>query len=472
MPDQPARPGSYDSSVVWCYEVMPHDAPAAYRDDAIFVVHGIGGRMGGNVAVELRHGFENALGALKPPDDASWKSVPATYIKIGYWGNYGQFEDCFPSLYKAMNKASRGFFNQMWQSRTDSASSTAWWFTEQAWRLPFQTFSHGGADQGWLFPFLRAITYLEVAVFTTLALLYMLLTKAGRQILGLVVGDVNFYLAPQGPIESAIVQNIDRRVRDLFLQMIGLDSDFNDLAKPGIPPTDDPLLSAKQQLDVGGRPQVFKRITWVAHSLGTVVSYNVISDLLHQCESLEKKAAEENNYLLLGRVRRVEEGISRFITLGSPLQKMSALFPGVLRPWPPKYLKQFADEKKWINFYHILDPVSGVLRDPECFAAKNEDDSEALAPQTYHSPKICTLPGLAHVSYWDAPLISQYIIAATFPCMPNADRVSLTHCPRSWIILFLWHSVMLISLVVFLGLALLPIALLAELAYQLVLHFH
>lgn len=443
------RPGSYSHDVVWCFELMAKSGqPPSYRDNAIFVVHGIGGRMGGNVAVELRYGLENALGALKPPDDASWQTVPATYIKVGYWGNYGEFKDCFPRLYGLMNQASQNFFSQMWTSRSVSATRTAAWFEAQVLRLPGQTFAHGGAQQGWLFPAMRSVVYLEVAVVTSLALFLMLWRSSWRNILAMVVGDVNFYLAPKGPIESAIVQSIDQRVRDLFLQMLGLDAEFNDLPEPTLP--QEPAKAASEKLRIGDETHVFQRVTWVAHSLGTVVSYNVISDLLHKCEELEAKAARENNRLLRSRVRRVEEGLSCFITLGSPLQKMAALFPGVLRPWPQKYLKQFYDEKKWVNFYHILDPVSGVLRDPEYFAAKStgENGADELVPQTYHSPRRWTLPGLAHVSYWHTPLISQYIIAQTHTDMPGADRITLDECPRSWFALFVRHVVMLASLTV------------------------
>jgi hypothetical protein len=137
---------------------------------------------------------------------------------------------------------------------------------------------------------------------------------------------------------------------------------------------------------------------------------------------------------------------------------MAVLFPGVLRPWPQKYLRKFYDEKRWTNFYHILDPVSGYVRDPRYFVAYGEGEQpDRLVPQTYHSPKLWTLPGVAHVSYWRTPLISEYIITQTHPGMPDADQITLDSCPRNWFSLFIRHLVMLGSLLVALVLAAAPI---------------
>lgn len=47
--------------------------------------------------------------------------------------------------------------------------------------------------------------------------------------------------------------------------MIGLDQEFRHL-------NDDSDL-----IQAGGKPVVFNRVVWVAHGLGTVVSYNALS---------------------------------------------------------------------------------------------------------------------------------------------------------------------------------------------------
>ena len=216
------------------------------------------------------------------------------------------------------------------------------------------------------------------------------------------MGDVKLYVAPSGPGEQAMRQNIDRRVRDLFLQMLGVGWDpknerFVALQQAG-ECDEDP--AGHKLLRVGKiKNQKFDKITWVSHSLGTVVSYNVLGDLFCTCQKL-RKDAEDNRNPVPEEIKRIEAGLHRFYTLGSPLRKIQWLFPNNMRPWPVEYFEKYILDNKglplkkngkpdasqwWLNFRHIWDPVSGPVNRSEMFHWAGD----------WHSPEVLTLPGVA-----------------------------------------------------------------------------
>jgi hypothetical protein len=460
---QPERPRAYDPDIPFSLEQVPNDPiPKKY---GIFVVHGIGARDAGATAVVLRDGFENAAEELRHyalkehqrHPGQPWVEIPPTYIKEGYWGNFGSFKDCFSLIWTTMNQASQKYFEALWQTRAESYVRTAVWYAGQTARLPWDALTQWQDVSGGFFHWCKEILYrvlvrlplyLLVIFLSWVVLVALLVWPKGRKILSSVLADVRLYVAPRGPIEQAMRQNIDRRVRDLFLQMLGLDQHFNPLPDPAVG-DEDP--AGCKKLQIGGVIRVFDRVTWVCHSLGTVVSYNVIGELL--CECRKQRAAAKAGVVPLG-VLRVERGLYRFYTLGSPLRKITWMFPTLLRAWPHGYLDEYVltDDKDlpktkenlpdtsfwWINFRHIWDPVSGHISASDLFHWAKD----------CHSPQVLTVPGVAHVGYWHTDALTKYILAQAHPGMPGATSAKLPKWPQNFLAKIAWH----ISMIFILGL--------------------
>jgi hypothetical protein len=397
-----SRPRAYSQAVQWCFELMEGHSVASkirildYRKRAIFVVHGIGSHLCDSTAVFLREGFEDALDNLHKNEvnDPSFENLPATYIKEGYWGYYDKFEQCFPELWESMPEASRSYFSRLWKTRTESVISTAGWFLCQAWLLVINPHKFGGYK---VFVPFRCLYFLVIALLASVGLLILLIVPKCHGFIRHYLGDARLYLAPKGPIEHAIVQQIDARVRDDFLQLLGVDLDFDQLPD---------LLDRgrRTRLKIGKEPHRFKNVTWVAHSLGTVVSYNVISELLWKCRQIRKSSDFDQHKKL--KVERVERGLDRFYTLGSPLQMVKVLFPKVLKDWPETdYLKE---DFEWMNFYHCFDPISGRLTETNFSCAEN-----------CHTKLDTPLPGWAHIRYWHTVPLCKYILAKAQPSIPT-----------------------------------------------------
>jgi hypothetical protein len=184
--------------------------------------------------------------------------------------------------------------------------------------------------------------------------------------------------------------------------MIGLDWEFRPL-------------SSKAYIEASGERIVFERVVWVAHSLGTVISYNVLSDLFHRAASLEQSGDADQQK----GVRRFRTTLARFVTLGSPLDKVAFLFKDrSLNPWPAGPRRAFLidgetlekddpPEKRewWINFYHVLDPVSGALSNPLICGEQ--------PPSNFHI-KSGVLPGAAHLAYWRDSSTLRFILGRVF----------------------------------------------------------
>jgi hypothetical protein len=214
------------------------------------------------------------------------------------------------------------------------------------------------------------------------------------------INDVRLYVDPRGVVERAIVQRIDERVADQVLRLLGLNRDFR-------------LLKHYELLEVGGERLSFSRVVWVAHSLGTVISYNVLSALFQKAAKLERDGDDEQKK----GIAMFRHSLCRFITMGSPLDKISFLFNNSLRPWPREQRRALLiggetlesrdadDTEWWINFYHVLDPVSGSLGSQYICGAH--------APSNIHIG-LGWIPGLAHVAYWKDPLTLRFILGRTF----------------------------------------------------------
>jgi hypothetical protein len=309
--------------------------------------------------------------------------VPPPFIWDGYWGNYADLEKTFEEDWERFNKRERNFFSRLWKLRLFSVLKTWIWFFKQQCRLI------GNCLTGKLKPWLLLV-YVPLLVVGQVVLA-LSVARFPRLITGF-LRDVRLYVDPEGIVERAIVQRIDRRVGEQLMRMLGLDMDFRPLPE-------------EELIPIGDRLHKFDRVVWVAHSLGTVISYNVLSDLFKRATAIEGGADSVQK----DGVKDFRKKLKRFITLGSPLDKIVFLYVKALRPWPvnwKKILQSSSDVSQdsepgvtedsagadwWVNFYHLLDPVSGPLDSEKLHRGESIDN---------HDVGRWRLPMLAHVSYW------------------------------------------------------------------------
>lgn len=272
--------------------------------------------------------------------------------------------------------------------------------------------------------------YIPLTVFAALLFVLVPVIPSLRKNLAAFVDDARLYLEPQGDIELDTVQRIDYRIGEMFLKMLGLDWDLK-------------LLARNKQLKIADRPHRFKRVIWVAHSLGTVISYNVISDLLYRCRQVRRDHPDRKDH-----VEWVESGLQHFITMGSPLDKVSFLFghggTGVLRPWPEEYLPggpcdltrtheaidvnlaggksqdpaNSRQVKFWLNFFYGSDPISGPL---DRFASQGKSWVKNLSPIGLRWPVI------SHVTYWKDVKVVSKILELAYSGYVNPYPIRLWH---------------------------------------------
>jgi hypothetical protein len=392
------------------------------RSCAIFVVHGIGQQLWTETAAQLRAGFEDAFEEI-----AVWQKehheqtgsnnqvdLPSPFVYEGYWANYDDVKATFPKDWECFNKRERDFFCNLWRRRVISGFRTVRWMLGQQLRLlhPKVLFEVG--------PF-AWILYWPFQIVSSASLLFMWFRFPG--VISGFVNDLRLYLDPRGAVERAIVQRIDERVEQAFLRMIGLDPEFRPL--PETSPFPD-----SGWIEAGGERLRFDRVVWVAHSLGTVISYNVLSALFHKAKTIDIGSDKQQQE----GVKRFREALSRFVTMGSPLDNVAFLFKKEsLRPWPDaeKELESAVDGKPevgrkhralldsgetltsrdpaetewWVNFYSVFDPISGALQSP--FICGNQP------PLNIHV-RSGLIPGLAHLAYWTDPTTLRFILGRTY----------------------------------------------------------
>ena len=383
-----------DGGFLWNIHRVPlklPDGETAHpaRTSAIFVVHGIGQQHWTETASQLRAGFEDAF-----EDIAEWQhknpqklegvnqtALPPPFIYEGFWANYDDVKDTFPEDWKFFNDREQKFFSNLWKERIVSGARSIAWMIGQQLRLLHPKVLIEVGMFAW-------ILYWPLQIVSSTALLYAWFRN--HEVITGFVNDVRLYLDPRGVVERAIVQRIDDRIGGEFLKLIGLDWDFRPLP-------------AEKWVEVGGGHLAFDRVVWVAHSLGTVINYNVFSALFHKGLEIDTTGDDEQK----AGVELFRNALCRFVTMGSPLDKVAFLFKDKsIRPWPDSKRRALvrAGEKLensdpsetewWINFYHVFDPVSGSLGNP--FICGNQPPSNLHI----HS---CVIPGYAHVAYWADP---------------------------------------------------------------------
>lgn len=378
---------------------LPDGTPHPARTSAVFVVHGMGQQSWTETSAQLRAGFETAFDQI-----SDWQkqhlqgsggpneiTLPPPFIWEGYWANYDDLKDTFPDDWKHFADREQTFFSMLWKQRIISGPRTVSWLLRQQLLLLRPEVLREVGLLSWLL-------YWPLQVVSGAALLLAWI-RFPKIVTGY-ANDLRLYLQPRGVVERAIVERIDERVASSFLLLIGLDKDFRHLGN-------DLLIEA------GGSHVSFHRVVWVAHSLGTVVSYNALSNLLSKAAELERSGDDEQK----AGVDLFRRALSRFVTIGSPLDKVAFLFKERIRPWPTAMrrglfldgetvTRKDPDETEWwINFYHVLDPVSGSLESPLICRDQR--------PSNIHI-RSGLIPGLAHTAYWSDPSVLRFILGRTY----------------------------------------------------------
>ena len=321
VPNKNGRPPFFDIHMAryqWYFRDIPllirhsgRDILNPFRKHALYVVHGIGEQRFTETAATFRLGFEDAIQIVEPKNWTEGAAdnwiVPQPFIYDGFWGDYEHMEKMDPDMWSQLTEREKSFFQRVWSKRAVSSWRTFRWFINTGWRLICN--AKGAAK----------FYYLYLVPMLYLIVLLCLVRPLTRRFITGYLNDIRLYLDPRGDMENAIVQCIDRLVAERFLGLLGINSDFTD--------SDTLLHIFKDQ------PHRFQHITWVSHSLGTVIRYNVIGDLLRRCMEIPPEDNERYQ-----NARRVENSMEAFVTLGSPLDKVRFLFPEVLRDWPQEYL--------------------------------------------------------------------------------------------------------------------------------------
>jgi hypothetical protein len=394
-----------------------------FKKTAVFVVHGIGDQKDTDTAVTMRWGIEDSVPLLELGNwDTSGKNqwiLPAPYVNDGHWAQYDDltiFSDDIGEDLNVLTNRQLQFFSNAWRSRTVGWFRSWWWIVRQGLKLVVRG------------PLLKAPFFLLLTVLVGVIMFVAGAWPKSRKFVVTYVNDARLYVEPKGDIEHEIVQLIDRRVARGFLKTIGLDMEFNELP-------------AHKSILLGGKPHCFDRVIWTAHSLGTVISFNVIGDLLEMCKKVREEANKQDIYASCPKAERVENSISKFVTFGSPIDKVCFLYGfeeyvtnskggktkiwsnQVLRKWPEMYLpggrlditKNCNGDVWWSNVFYGSDPISGPLNTIEKFLFPEVSGTNRKGPFIQN---VSTLgfrwPLAAHTSYWRDSGVVTTVLSASY----------------------------------------------------------
>jgi len=147
----------------------------------------------------------------------------------------------------------------------------------------------------------------------------------------------------------------------------------------------------------------------VAHSEGTVVSYNSL------VQAAKEREADNTRYPWLQNVRAL-------ITLGSPLDKHYGIWDNRFRTDELTRLTELKPKIAWRNYWDRSDPVGYGLK--KLFP----DDGSGDAPRMFTVVQDAAftrypIPGKAHVDYWHDKEIHADILHEVVTGGPNASQV-------------------------------------------------
>jgi hypothetical protein len=155
-------------------------------------------------------------------------------------------------------------------------------------------------------------------------------------------------------------------------------------------------------------PEAYDRVVVVGHSLGSVVSYDVLNQLL--CEdAIDRQAGRPG--------RGVAERTPLFVTFGSPLDKTAFIFAiqhrrttqarEALAASSQPMLQDYTwRPEHWINIYSPWDVISGAL---EFYDLPGATDERKVMNRK--DPDASTLL-MAHVEYWENPILPHVLAEA------------------------------------------------------------
>ncbi|MBK6417583.1 MAG: hypothetical protein IPF79_00075 [Ignavibacteria bacterium] len=382
--------------IPWRYGLLPdvlsNGTKNPARTVAIFTVHGIGDQRHAETANAMRVGFEAAVDcADENCSIVAEAGVP--YVHDGWWGTTMTLKHrCrrWP-LHWVPRRAE---LVQLFRARSLSGPRTLMWFIGRLLRMISpKTLVKVGIT--------RYITYLLMGLLSVLGMIGLLIRMP--RVMATIVNDVRVYGGPEGDTERAICENIDRRVAAAFLRMFGLDLNLDELPD-------------EKKIHLESKPVTFDTVVWVSHSLGTVISYNTMLDVVSICrDAINAASHHEPTDITFKRAeaaQRVIAGFHRFITMGSPLQKATFLFEECLRDelesstllsWLTSQRMAIGRtmDEWWMNYYLVMDPVSGRLLHTQRFKK---------FVRNIH-PSYMGLPAASHTSYWSKKLVSSPILS-------------------------------------------------------------
>jgi hypothetical protein len=158
--------------------------------------------------------------------------------------------------------------------------------------------------------------------------------------------------------------------------------------------------------------QDYDRVVIVGHSLGSVIAYDVLNLLVNED--------------LLGKTPGVIRRTSALLTFGSPLDKTAFVFRTHTRP------KQYVREALaasvqplvvsyayrpplWLNIWSRCDVISGSL---DYYDAQSSDRLQTRRVQN-EVDRQADLPLIAHIQYWNNPLLSISLLRAVEQVAPG-----------------------------------------------------
>jgi len=174
----------------------------------------------------------------------------------------------------------------------------------------------------------------------------------------------------------------------------------------------------------------YQRIVVVGHSLGSVIAYDVLNQLISDDELAGAGPPES-----LDAVKRT----SLFLTFGSPLDKTAFAFGAqreqtetrsTLAATAQPLIRDTSLRPTWINVYSPWDLISGALefydppkrpdrsRDPKAVCNKSDPDARTLF--------------LAHLEYWEGTLVFKTLLDALGAVEERVTAPARYRIIRTW----------------------------------------
>lgn len=167
-----------------------------------------------------------------------------------------------------------------------------------------------------------------------------------------------------------------------------------------------------------GKP-MYDYVLVVGHSLGSVVAYDTLGRMLN--EETEVKGVS------------VEKRTLGLVTFGSPLDKTAFIFRTQIRDAEVREALAAVNQPliqpahasgrqiRWINLHSPMDPVSGGLDFYDPALTDTDVPAEHRRVENYVDPD-ANLPAVAHVQYWNNPLLADVLHALVTGREPDVAR--------------------------------------------------